>query len=99
MTATLEFTSSDMFYDDLHFPHGFKKCGNFSIAEAELLTTIGKRLLLLEQGSIKPENAVEVQFVAMCQSRHEPQTKIEKLWHKYKRLTKPQPFHGLGGQT
>ena len=99
MTLNSDFKSSDLFYDNFNFPHGFKKCGNFSIPEAELLTEVGTRLYLLEQGSVSPETSAEHQFVAMCQSGSEAQSKIELLWKKYQRLIKPQRFHSLGGQT
>ena len=87
------FISSEMFYDDVHFPYGFKKSGDFNIAEADLLTHIGKRLFLLEQGLCRPENQVEVQFVVMCKSNKQGQTKVEVLWQKYKVLTKHKVFH------
>lgn len=98
MTLTTDFKSSDLFYDDVNFPRGFKKCGSFSISEADLLTEVGTRLYLLEQGSVSPETPAEQQFAVMCQSGGHAQSKIELLWQKYKRLIKPQPFHSLGGQ-
>ena len=60
------FIAESPFYDDAHFPRGFSKSGNFTIVESELLTKIGKRLFMLEQGLSKPENAVEKQFVQFC---------------------------------
>lgn len=96
MTLIHGFIPSDMFYDDVNFPHGFRKSGDFNIPESELLTCVGKRLFMLEQGLAEAENQVEEQFVTMCQSEAEGQTKVEFLWKKYKQLTKPKPFHGLG---
>lgn len=58
MTLIHGFIFTDKFYDDVHFPHGFGKSGDFTIAEAKLLTDIGKRLIALEQGLSKPENQV-----------------------------------------
>ena len=53
------FIAEAPFYDDAHFPRGFSKSGNFTIIESELLTQVGKRLFMLEQGFSNPENAVE----------------------------------------
>lgn len=99
MTLVQGFIQQELFYDDVHFPRGFRKSGDFSIAESELLTNVGSRLFSLEQGHRKPENQVEVQFVNMCSSKIEGQTKVEVLWQKYKTLTKHKPFHALSGQT
>ena len=89
------FVSSEMFYDDVNFPHGFKKSGDFNIPEAELLTKIGKRLFILEQGFSKPANQVEENFVDMCKEQREGKTQVEILWQKYKRLTEHKPFYSL----
>jgi uncharacterized protein YifE (UPF0438 family) len=48
------FIAEAPFYDDAHFSRGFSKSGNFSIAEAELLTQVGKRLIMLEEGFRRP---------------------------------------------
>ncbi len=98
MTLIQGFVQQELFYDDVHFPRGFRKSGDFSIAESELLTNVGSRLFSLEQGQRKPENQVEEQFVNMCHSKTEGQTKVEILWQKYKTLTKYKPFHALSGQ-
>ena len=95
MTLIHGFIQTERFYDDVHFPHGFSKSGDFTIADAELLSCIGQRLLMLEQGTAIPENKVEEQFIFLCKSEAEGQTKIELLWQKYKKLTRYKPFHSL----
>ncbi|GAA6206614.1 MULTISPECIES: DUF413 domain-containing protein [Thalassotalea] len=95
MTTIHGFIQTDRFYDDVHFPRGFSKSGDFTIADAELLSVIGKRLLMLEQGEVLPENQVEEKFVFSCKSGNEGETKIEILWQKYKKLTQYKPFHSL----
>lgn len=87
------------FYDDANFPYGFRKSGNFSIAEAELLTDIGKRLFLLEQGLETPDNQVEEKFIEMCKTQRDGETQIERLWQKYQQLTKKRNFHSLTSQV
>jgi uncharacterized protein YifE (UPF0438 family) len=89
------FIFENKFYDDTHFPHGFGKSGDFNIKEAELLTSLGRRLLKLEQEVCLPENQTEKQFVQMCKEQSEGQTQIELLWQKYRRLTIYKPFHSL----
>ena len=93
------FIAEAPFYDDTHFPRGFSKSGDFNIADAELLTNIGRRLLMLEQEVCLPKNEVEKQFVQMCKEQYEGQTRIELLWQKYRRLTVYKPFHSLSGRT
>ena len=66
MTLIHGFIQTERFYDDVHFPHGFSKSGDFTIADAELLSCIGQRLLMLEQGTAIPENKVEEQFIFLC---------------------------------
>jgi uncharacterized protein YifE (UPF0438 family) len=83
------------FYDDTHFPRGFKKSGEFSISESDILTTLGKRLFMLENKLCLPENIIEEQFIKTLQSEELPQTNVELVWKKYKRLTHKKPFHTL----
>jgi uncharacterized protein YifE (UPF0438 family) len=94
-----EFIEESPYYDDTYFPKGFSKSGDFNITESELLTRVGKRLLMLEQEVCLPENQTESQFVKMCKEQSEGQTKIELLWQKYKRLTIYKPFHSLNGTS
>ena len=101
MKLTHGFITEAAFYDDAHFPRGFSKSGNFTIAESELLTQVGKRLFMLEQGLSNPENSVEEQFVQFCKAQFEGelegQNRVEILWQKYKNLTKFKAFHSLNG--
>lgn len=99
MTLIHGFISTEAFYDDVHFPHGFSKSGDFSIAESELLTQVGKRLFMLEQSLCTAENQIEKQFVKMCVTQFEGQSKVEVLWQKYKNLTRHKQFHTLNEQT
>jgi len=92
------FIFAEKFYDDVNFPRGFGKSGDFTIAEAELLVNLGRRLFKLEQGLCKPENQVEAQFAQMSESLLGGQTKVELLWQKYKKLTRHKPFNSLTGQ-
>ena len=91
------FVVAEPFRDQLNFPYGFGKSGDFSINEARLLATLGARLSNLEQGIVEPQNQVEEAFVDMCISMREPATIVERLWRKYLRLTTTRRFHTLHG--
>mgnify|MGYP001070397600 FL=1 len=80
------FLASSEFYDDKHFPRGFKRSGDFTIPEAEILSTYGLRLLQLESKKVTPETETEDKFVFMCQHNLRPETEIERVWAKYKNL-------------
>jgi uncharacterized protein YifE (UPF0438 family) len=92
------FIKENQFYDDVHFPRGINKSGDFTLAESEILTNVGKRLLMLEQEVCLPTNEIEKQFIQMCRDQSEGQTRIELLWQKYKKLTVYKPFHSLSVQ-
>lgn len=70
-----------------HFPYGFKKSGDFSIAEANILSVLGHTLQLLELGTLKPESDEEKHFVQVSKRLANPETKIERTWLKYIQLT------------
>jgi uncharacterized protein YifE (UPF0438 family) len=95
MILTHGFNTESSFYDDVHFPHGFNKSGDFTIVEAEILKNFGKRLHMLEQKLCTPANEREKQFSQICREHSEGQSQIELLWQKYKRLTIYKPFHSL----
>ena len=77
------FDASRCFYDDVSFPRGFRKCGDFSIVEAEALHKYGHSLLALHQGVQEPVTTEEKRFVEVCQGKREPSSLIEKVWVKY----------------
>ncbi|MCC2606512.1 DUF413 domain-containing protein [Planctobacterium marinum] len=91
------FVVAEPFRDQVNFPYGFGKSGDFSINEARLLASLGSRLSKLEQGIVEPQNQVEEAFVEMCLSFREPTTNVERLWRKYLRLTTTRRFHTLHG--
>ena len=68
------------FIDRQHFPYGFKKSGDFSITEANLLSQYGKTLAGLESGELTPETADETHFVAMLKGEEAAENSLEKAW-------------------
>ncbi|WP_426369894.1 DUF413 domain-containing protein [Pseudocolwellia sp. HL-MZ7] len=99
MTLMHGFIQEGLFYDDVNFPRGFRKSGDFNISESEMLTDIGRRLSALESGRSTPQNETEEAFVEMCQFQTQAQTRVEMLWQKYKKLTTYRPFHSLNGSA
>jgi hypothetical protein len=45
------------FFDNKKFPRGFGKSGDFTLVEADLLTTYGETLNSLQHGELEPENS------------------------------------------
>ena len=54
-------TSAKPFIDRVKFPYGFKKSGDFSISEANLLSLYGRTLNALETGELQAESEDEKQ--------------------------------------
>lgn len=80
------FEASAPFYDNRRFRAGFRRCGEFTIAQAEILENYGRTLLALEQGTKAPKTKEEKSFVSVCKGNKEPQTLVELAWIKYKTL-------------
>jgi uncharacterized protein YifE (UPF0438 family) len=84
------------FTDQKYFPRGFRKSGDFSIVEADLLTQVGTTLLALSDGSLKPCSAGEKRFLQVVRGELMPETPVERVWMKYLRLTRnPRKFYTL----
>ncbi|MBB1428083.1 DUF413 domain-containing protein [Shewanella sp. SG44-2] len=91
------FQSTKRFYDDVNFPKGFKRCGDFTNKEAELLEQHGQAMKNLANGSQLPCNVDEDQFVNVLQGKKPASTPLELLWSKYCRLAKGKPFYAVVG--
>ncbi|MDD8059642.1 MULTISPECIES: DUF413 domain-containing protein [Shewanella] len=91
------FRSTKRFYDDANFPKGFKRCGDFTSKEADLLEQHGQAMKNLSDGTQLPCNVDEDQFVQVLQGKMAPSTPMELLWAKYCRLAKGKPFYAVVG--
>ena len=76
------------FIDRQHFPYGFRKSGDFSIPEADVLSAYGKTLAGLESGELSPENAEEQHFIAVLKGEQQASSLLEKAWLKYIKLAR-----------
>ena len=80
--------STKPYIDRQKFPYGFRKSGDFSITEADILTNYGRTLLGLESGELSPESEDESHFVSFIQGNVEPSNNLEKAGAKYVRLAR-----------
>ena len=80
--------SAKPYIDRQKFPYGFRKSGDFSITEADLLTSYGRTLLSLESGDLSPINEDEKHFVEFINGKVEAINNLEKAWAKYVRLAR-----------
>ncbi len=80
--------SAKPFIDRQHFPYGFRKSGDFSITESDLLTQYGKNLLALESGELAPVSEDEKHFVEFVQGKSAAANSLEKAWQKYVQLAR-----------
>lgn len=92
--SVVGFISEGIFFDDKAFPYGFKKSGDFTIGESDMLTEYGLRLLALENGAA-PVSEQEREFIEMVKGEREPSTKLERAWVKYRKLTKGRRIYTL----
>lgn len=76
------------FYDNVKFPRGFAKSGEFTLVEEDILITYGDTMLGLELGEITPENAEEKHFIKVLAHPGKAKTKLERVWLKYIQLAR-----------
>ncbi len=88
------------FYDNVKFPRGFAKSGDFTLAEEELLTLYGDTMQGLETGDLQPENAEEKHFTKVLENPGKAKSKLERTWLKYIQLARGRKrFHTLNGRS
>jgi uncharacterized protein YifE (UPF0438 family) len=81
---TQEFKSDKKFFDDLNFPYGIDRSGDFTRQQADILLNCGCTLQALEAGTLAPVTATQKEFVLMIEGQKAPESEIEKVWAKYK---------------
>lgn len=79
----MSFASTRKYYDDQNFPHGFRRSGDFTRAQADALEAKGVTLKALHEGNQAPVTDEERNFVLMCQKKRKAMTPIEKAWKAY----------------
>lgn len=100
MTEALFRHGKKRFYDNVKFPRGFAKSGDFTLSEENLLVTYGDTMLSLEIGVIAPDNIEERHFLKVLSQPNKAKTKLEQVWLKYIRLARGRRnFHTLNGRS
>ena len=86
-----------MFSDPKHYPYGFSRSGDFSIAESKALLQYGCLIAALVDGHLLPSNDEEQAFIDSALGRKQPDTPPERAWLKYQnRINRPKyaSIHG-----
>ncbi|MEL4407788.1 DUF413 domain-containing protein [Shewanella algae] len=97
--ANESFVSERRFYDDKNFPKGFRRSGDFTYNEAELLEKHGVAMQALAEGRQAPRNPEESHFVEVVRGNSAPGSLLEKIWVKYVKLASGKPFYAVVGTT
>lgn len=71
------------YYDDIRFPYGFSKSGNFTISEAECLESKGAYFRALQEGKISELNQEDKRIISVFNGKTEAKTFEERTWLKY----------------
>ncbi|WP_221798993.1 DUF413 domain-containing protein [Oceanobacter mangrovi] len=79
----MSFDSPKKFFDDINFPRGFHRSGDFTRAQADILESKGAVLKALHDGSQPPADDVEERFLQVCHGDAQPQSDVEKAWTRY----------------
>lgn len=77
------FSATTEFKDPKNFPYGFKRSGEFTQQQAELLARHGHAYHALHAGDRAPLTAEEEAFILFCNGEHDAQTGHEKAWKRY----------------
>ncbi len=95
--SAASFVSHKRFYDDVNFPKGFKRSGDFTSKEAELLELHGYALKNLAEGKVLPVTPDEAQCVDVIKGNRTPSSLLEQIWVKYRKLALGKPFYAVVG--
>ncbi|ART79201.1 DUF413 domain-containing protein [Oceanisphaera avium] len=91
----MSFESNKPFQDFAHFPRGLRRCGEFTVAEAQLLEESGHALLALYSGQAQPNGPEEQRFLEQVQAGNATDSKQAKVWLKYLKVIGPKRVHRL----
>lgn len=77
------FTSPCEFYDAVNFPHGFRRSGEFTLAESDILSRCGYTIKQLINRKLEPENEAQQRIIQVAEGEVEALSSVEKAWSKY----------------
>jgi hypothetical protein len=100
MMAITGFEPSKPFFDDKNFPRGFSKSGEFTINEANILTTYGAQLKALQDGIVAPSTNEQKRFLLAISGEVPVETPLEKAWLRYcDKVNRPRRMVSAFGST
>jgi uncharacterized protein YifE (UPF0438 family) len=94
---TRDSLAKKMFSDAKHYPYGFSRSGDFSIAESKALQQYGCLIAALVDGDIEPSNEEDQAYIDCALGNQQAQTSAQKAWLKYQsRINRPKygSIHG-----
>ena len=91
----MSFESAKPFQDFAHFPRGLRRCGEFTVPEAQLLEQSGHAMLALYAQQRTPGCEEEQRFVEQVQQGIASDSKHAKVWLKYLKVIGPKRVHRL----
>lgn len=91
----MSFESTKPFQDFAHFPRGLRRCGEFTVAEAQLLEQSGHAMLALYTGQRAPGCDDEQRFFEQIQQGAATESRHAKVWLKYLKVIGPKRVHRL----
>lgn len=77
------FISTCEFYDAINFPHGFRRSGEFTMTESDILSRCGYTIKQLINKNIEPENEAHQRILLVTEGEIEAVSNVEKAWSKY----------------
>lgn len=87
------------FHDDVNYPRGFSRSGDFSINDSAILKDYGTTMKQLYDGTLLPVNEAEKQFVEVVNGKAEARNAYERVWLKYIQKTSKRTFHTLNSKV
>ncbi|ART81336.1 hypothetical protein CBP31_00720 [Oceanisphaera profunda] len=91
----MSFESNKPFQDFAHFPRGLRRCGEFTVVEAQLLEQAGHAMLALYSEQTAPSSSEEQRFVEQVKEGSATDSKHAKVWLKYLKVIGPKRVHRL----
>lgn len=91
----MSFESSKPFQDFAHFPRGLRRCGEFTVAQAQVLEESGHAMLALYTEQRAPSGDEEQQFVDQVKQGVASSSLHAKVWLKYLKVIGPKKVHRL----
>lgn len=86
-----------IFCDHKHYPYGFSRSGDFSIAESKALAAYGCYFNALANHQLPAISPEEIEFLAVNNGECEPSNTAHRAWMRYqKRINRPKAvsIHG-----